>query len=308
MFHFLAVICCIICSDGLKASTDSSDNFHTRSKYYYYRPESSEIISLIIDKGLKINRELREMSALDIGCGTGKLVKILLDIGFNGIQGIDIDPLVIEQARKEHETKSKIRQSRFRAANILDVTLEDLDTFCLFSLFTLFHVAAEFQFKKPLLKQLYNFAAPNAILILVDFIHRDPTQAHSLSDYEKNKLHPLLLTQLKSDFDDTGWEEVYTTDMTAQFIEEYTQLEKACENLLDTTHLDDPLRESIVTDHTDFKDLRVQLEAGILGGIGIIARKKILASPKQPRITLKSERVNICVSLKDLRLAAGLPV
>jgi len=308
MFLFLALICCIASNHGLKASNDSYDSFDARSKYYYYRPQSPEIISLVINRALALNRALTEMPALDIGCGTGNLVKILIESEFSDIQGIDIDPLVIKAARKEHEKKSTGCQSRSSTANILDVTLEELDASTLFSLFTLFHVAADFQFKQPLLKQLSNFAAPDAILILVDFIHKDLTQEHCLCDYEKNKLHPLLHANFKDDLDATGWEAVHTIFITAQFIEEYIQLETTCERLLDITTIDDPVWQSIVTDHTDFKDLRVQLEAGILGGIGIIARKKILASPKQPRITLKSERVNICVSLKDLRLAAGLPV
>jgi len=83
-------------------------------------------LNLFVRLMTELDREgwlARRESALDIGCNAGGYSRIISDFGYRSVEGIDIEPELVERARRRFEGERNGRSIRFRVQNA-----EDLDT------------------------------------------------------------------------------------------------------------------------------------------------------------------------------------
>jgi ubiquinone/menaquinone biosynthesis C-methylase UbiE len=103
---------------GKERSAEWYDQNYINSNYNLpledcgYRGLYESVIDLMpLNKGVKI---------LELGCGTGRLAKLLYDNGYKNYKGVDFSRVAIENARK-HAKDCKFSVSNIMADHILEL-------------------------------------------------------------------------------------------------------------------------------------------------------------------------------------------
>jgi len=73
----------------------SYDDVYLRAGY----PDPEKVADAVADIAIHSGQELHESQILDFGCGTGLVGKALHDEGFRKIDGIDVSPNMIAEAK-----------------------------------------------------------------------------------------------------------------------------------------------------------------------------------------------------------------
>lgn len=122
-------------------NTKSEGNYLLYSHYYDllyqdkdYKGEAKYIIRLLKKHGANLG------SALELGCGTGKHAKLLVDYGFDTVTGVDLSEGMIEEAKVHHSTYVRNKQLKFYQSDVRDVNIEGKDSFDV--VLSLFHVVS----------------------------------------------------------------------------------------------------------------------------------------------------------------------
>ncbi len=83
---------------------DHYDSWRNKSKYY-------NIITEITQRAIKENNYFisNERRVLDAGCGTGRNIQILLDLGAKKIVGMDISEKLLNMAKRKYNQNKKVQ-------------------------------------------------------------------------------------------------------------------------------------------------------------------------------------------------------
>ncbi len=159
------------------------DFFNSASSYWDEEMIRDEaVITKILDNaGI-----FKNVSVLDVACGTGVLIPDYLNRGVNEVIGIDISPKMVQIAKKKF--------SRF---NNVDIICGDVENFCFdrnFDRIIVYNAFPHFPEPKRLIKTLSNLLSDNGIL----------TVAHGMSkshidNIHKHSAHEVSIELLSSD-------------------------------------------------------------------------------------------------------------
>jgi SAM-dependent methyltransferase len=103
--------------------------FSVESTLWWYR-----ILHYLIYDTIKRILPCKEISILDAGCGTGGMMRYLMDRGYNNVQGFDVSKHAIEFTRKCHldvEELNLVDFTELRLGKKFDVIVSN-DTLCYF--------------------------------------------------------------------------------------------------------------------------------------------------------------------------------
>ena len=103
----------------LNSLYDYSGDLETRILHRARLNLFHRLMSELDRDGLLARRE----SALDVGSNAGGYSRIISDFGFRSVEGVDIEPALVERARQRFEGEHDGRSIRFRVENA-----EELDT------------------------------------------------------------------------------------------------------------------------------------------------------------------------------------
>ena len=127
-----------------------ASHFSNTRKYIW---QDLEYFKKFVDNGDKI---------LDLGCGNGRLLKLLKDKDIDYI-GIDSSKRLIEIARKSWT--SHARSIKFIVADVLDLPFQNNSFDKIFSIAVFHHIPSK-KFRLEFLKQAKSVLKPNGLLIL----------------------------------------------------------------------------------------------------------------------------------------------
>ena len=135
----------------------------------FHRAEEDFIVSLI-------KKHSDNPMILDLGCGTGRLLKVLSRNGFTQLYGIDISSKIIEKCRKSLPESTMLLQHDFRER------LPFIDNFFDFILITGNALTSSVTESDLVLKQAFRVLKNNGILIVdvynADFMTEDLVESY----------------------------------------------------------------------------------------------------------------------------------
>lgn len=108
-------------------------------------------------RGLVARREC----ALDIGCNAGAYSKILSDAGFARVEGLDIEPWMVERANAEFGSDEPGRSIRFRVENA-----EEMDRSRKFDLILCTEVIEHTQHPGKVISNIREMVAPGGLAVV----------------------------------------------------------------------------------------------------------------------------------------------
>jgi len=180
-------------------SSSESSGF-SRLKKWFVKEE--EILKKLAKGG-------KAHSALDVGCGWGRHVKLLLDSGVKYVAGIDASPAMVARANALH--KAYPRRVSIRLERAENMTFED-ESFDIVVCMT--NTFGNFGAKKKIkaLKEMIRVLKPGGTLLLSVYKHTEEALELRVKSYESVGLHPSCV----------DGKTVYTTEglVAEQFSEE----------------------------------------------------------------------------------------
>lgn len=205
-----------------------------------------------------------ERRILDAGCGIGGTAAYLQEKGWGRVTGIDIDAESVAAAAEAYPALS------FHACNIYDAgrSLEGP-----FDLITLFNVLYAIDDQRRALRSLAGSAAPDAVLLLFDYLDLGDYHAGSVAEETKHLLPaPIKHSEVESTLKAAGWQLDRQRRIDADYRRWYEDLvakieakRKAIEALAGA--------EVFAYVHGVYSDLLTQITAGHLGGIIVKASR-----------------------------------
>jgi ubiquinone/menaquinone biosynthesis C-methylase UbiE len=103
-------------------SQDYYDSWRDKSKYY-------NIITEITQRAIKENIHFvsKEKKVLDAGCGTGRNIQLLLNLGARRVIGVDLTPKLLDFAKKKFKNNKKIELFKHNLEERLPFKNESFD-------------------------------------------------------------------------------------------------------------------------------------------------------------------------------------
>lgn len=120
--------------------------------------------------------DLRSKSILDAGCGTGKFCAMAAERGASFVKGIDLSPVMIEEAKRNFPT------GQFECADLSDVRIEARAYDVVICGLVLGHIEEQ---KKPL-TALIDAIKPGGVLVITDF-HPEQTANNAKRTFKDSR-------------------------------------------------------------------------------------------------------------------------
>ncbi len=155
---------------------------------------------------------------LDVGSGLGGTADYLQKQGFGSVAGLDIDPILIEYAKKHYPNARFIEGDIQQELVGLSPIRFDL-IYCFSSFFC-------FKNQEQALKQMAKLANPGCQLIVFDYSRQNTKSIKSPFPWSSTASHfnPIFLPELKRQLEKTGWSFKSSLDISAHFDRWYTEL------------------------------------------------------------------------------------
>jgi phosphoethanolamine N-methyltransferase len=221
----------------------------------FAHPGEADAVELVLD-GLPRDRSRR---VLDVGCGLGGTAALIANRGYGHVSAIDVDPETIVYARHAHP------EPAFYCASASELSTVVSGTFDSIVMFTSFYCLPD---QQQALTECRALAHPGTEMRVFDY--STPTwnaQAREFcARYARGPWRPLVLDEVDTCFERTGWNITFRRDLTTEYRLWYRGLLSKIE----------AKRERIVQASDErwyryayrrYNDLLIAIEAGTIGGV-----------------------------------------
>lgn len=226
----------------------------------------SKAIELVLGRLIAANSEALKGNILEVGSGYGGSANFLKKLGYDKVQGIDIDEEAIKYA------KEKYPNIYFKLADATKLTRVFEDEF--FDVIYMIDIAHAIEDKSSLLQKVKTVSKDNALLAIMDYSLKNEEGGDKLTDNNGIDIYALNLKKLTPIMKYIGWEIVEVVDITASYKEWYVSILEKINLSKDELLSKGYSEEEIKFIQDKFSFLLNLINEGKVGGVIIIVRKQ----------------------------------
>ena len=185
------------------------------TKEYWNKVASKKKFTIPLEKELFQEYVEAHSNILDIGCGYGRILKELYDMGYENLQGVDIAEEMIKLARNEYPyIDFSVKNGEY-----LDYDNNSIDCVLLMGVLTSIYKEQE---EKNLLQEVNRVLKPKGILYMNEFLLNDSELYRNRYEEFQNKYGEYGIFETL----DQGVFRHYSMEYLNQLLGEYFQKEK----------------------------------------------------------------------------------
>lgn len=114
----------VLFSNFIPSAYNANKLYGLNKDYVEYQPVSLVKSIFVIKELKKLEKENSQISIIDVGCGTGLLIKVLSVFNFRNLVGVEIDKELYHIARNNFEDEISENRILFLNLDALDLSLD----------------------------------------------------------------------------------------------------------------------------------------------------------------------------------------